>query len=689
MKPKTSALLMFVMLFASMLACEVPDSWVEAVRHLPTLTPTPAPLDLYVALDGNDANDCLTPETPCEYLYTALARATPGSTVHIGPGEFSRSGGFGTRFDITLIGAGVDQTTLSNPTGDTLLFAYPARVTIRNMSVTAPGTINRHAIEIRDGVQLTLENCHIHHSYYGLRLLGSGSSATVQNCTFDNNYYAIHNDGDLTLESSTLTANQIALSNLGTAHVTDIPFDRNGTFDTSSLAATPTIVNEMGGQLDLNGGSVSNSQGYGIIVDGGAVMLDGVSVHNNLGIAVWAQQGTLTVRSSVISDNGAYGLAVGGRSGVTPGMTDVSQTAIVRNGSAGVRMDGGEVHLQNVTVSGNTASTSGGGGIWMEGGGSLLLLDSTVTANNGAGIDAPSSLATTITVRRSVVAANTDTECITSSTVTGSWAANPYACNESYTAAALGLGPLTSDSGTLVHPLQSGSPLIDAAGPSALCPATDQRGLHRPAGSTCDIGAYEYGIASEALVFATPDATPGIVQIYADTPTPQPLTFTENTNCRKGPGTRYDVVTSFVKGTTAVVEGRNADNSWWYVQSPQMPQGCWVADTTVEKQGSPEGAPLMTGPNLPDPPEGFDANTACNLDPKHKGYTVNLRWQAVDGATGYRLYRNGRLLASVGGDAVSYKDSAPVGGKGFVYEIEALDADGVSIRTPLSVPACK
>jgi fibronectin-binding autotransporter adhesin len=40
-------------------------------------------------------------------------------------------------------------------------------------------------------------------------------------------------------------------------------------------------------------------------------------------------------------------------------------------------------------------------------------------------------------------------------------------------------------------PLLSGSPAIDAAGAGG-CPATDQRGLPRPYGAACDIGAFEY-----------------------------------------------------------------------------------------------------------------------------------------------------------------------------------------------------
>ena len=42
----------------------------------------------------------------------------------------------------------------------------------------------------------------------------------------------------------------------------------------------------------------------------------------------------------------------------------------------------------------------------------------------------------------------------------------------------------------LTHALLPGSPAIDAAADAA-CPATDQRGVARPQGAHCDVGAFE------------------------------------------------------------------------------------------------------------------------------------------------------------------------------------------------------
>jgi predicted outer membrane repeat protein len=55
------------------------------------------------------------------------------------------------------------------------------------------------------------------------------------------------------------------------------------------------------------------------------------------------------------------------------------------------------------------------------------------------------------------------------------------------------LGPLADNGGpTLTRALLVGSPAIDQA---SSCPATDQRGVSRPVGVACDVGAYEYGAA--------------------------------------------------------------------------------------------------------------------------------------------------------------------------------------------------
>jgi hypothetical protein len=80
------------------------------------------------------------------------------------------------------------------------------------------------------------------------------------------------------------------------------------------------------------------------------------------------------------------------------------------------------------------------------------------------------------------------------------------------------LGPLADNGGpTRTHALLPGSPALNAAD-GTLCPAVDQRGVARPQGAGCDIGAYEQAVAQAAAeTDAAPDAAPlpeGSVRFY-------------------------------------------------------------------------------------------------------------------------------------------------------------------------------
>jgi hypothetical protein len=66
---------------------------------------------------------------------------------------------------------------------------------------------------------------------------------------------------------------------------------------------------------------------------------------------------------------------------------------------------------------------------------------------------------------------------------------NPIASDQSNTDALL--GPLADNGGpTLTYALLEGSPAFDAAD-DTVCPETDQRGIARPQGPSCDVGSYE------------------------------------------------------------------------------------------------------------------------------------------------------------------------------------------------------
>jgi beta-glucanase (GH16 family) len=168
----------------------------------------------------------------------------------------------------------------------------------------------------------------------------------------------------------------------------------------------------------------------------------------------------------------------------------------------------GQATLVNSTVSGNTASGWYGGAVFHTDG-VMRLVNTTVTGNTsppwapaaifvGTFTDASASLSTV----NSVIGDNATTACFlgafgggaVSITSDGHNVFTDGSCAPTATdqvvATAL-LGPLGDNGGPTPTQMPSpGSPALDAAN-AALCPATDQRGVPRPQGAGCDVGAVE------------------------------------------------------------------------------------------------------------------------------------------------------------------------------------------------------
>lgn len=84
-------------------------------------------------------------------------------------------------------------------------------------------------------------------------------------------------------------------------------------------------------------------------------------------------------------------------------------------------------------------------------------------------------------------------------------------------------------------------------------------------------------------------------------PTPVALVATaiQNANCRSGPGSLYDVLTSVLQGVEMPIVGRNQESTWWAVQAPGLIAHCWVWGQSVEIEGDPGLAPILAAPPLP------------------------------------------------------------------------------------------
>ena len=226
----------------------------------------------------------------------------------------------------------------------------------------------------------------------------------------------------------------------------------------------------------------------------------GSTIENNSTIYLGGgieNNGSLTVTNSTISGNhtpdhtNGYGAGIFNNGSLTiQGSTLVSNVAAV-DGGAIYEYSHASMAVTNSTFSGNSAQI--GGAIFISSDdGTLTVMNSTLSGNQasqyGGGIYVNSS---TLTMQNSILASNTGANCTGSVTDGGYnlvWGDN--SCPG--TNADPLLVALADNGGpTQTMALSLGSPAIDAY--DANCPATDQRGITRPQGAHCDIGAFELG----------------------------------------------------------------------------------------------------------------------------------------------------------------------------------------------------
>ncbi len=227
----------------------------------------------------------------------------------------------------------------------------------------------------------------------------------------------------------------------------------------------------------------------------------------NVRVFIVRQTVTLTLNHVTVTSgsNGLY----------SEGTLNISNSTFSANSGGeggGLYINWGTVTIRNSTIAGNTASSFGGGIYnWS---GNVTLINSTLSGNTasrqGGGIY---SAFGTVTFRNSIIANNgTIVNCWNGGTT--NWVdgggnlqyggSDPDSCGTTITQADPMLDGLADNGGpTQTMALQANSPAIDAA-VAANCPATDQRGVARPQGTHCDIGAYEYEV--------TPiDSTPPVI----------------------------------------------------------------------------------------------------------------------------------------------------------------------------------
>jgi hypothetical protein len=302
----------------------------------------------------------------------------------------------------------------------------------------------------------------------------------------------IENEGSLIVDHSIIG---------GSGTDANIASNVGGGIDADSTDSNVIIRN--GSQIIGNwaSGQLSGRAGGGIF-GFSALTVDNSFISNNVapagaGGGISIDYSPTTITNSTISGNIAVeGGGIAAANPITVANTTISNNTATRSGGGFWSIADGSTTttITNSTISGNNALAGTGGGVHDACCNTVVLTNVTII-NNSTGVVSDTVLGIKL---RNTLLGNTGVNCI------GTLASDDYNLSSDTTCRGLTkphdranvnplVGPLADNGGTTqTHALLPGSPAIDAGGTNANgCPATDQRGITRPQGMACDIGAFE------------------------------------------------------------------------------------------------------------------------------------------------------------------------------------------------------
>ena len=216
----------------------------------------------------------------------------------------------------------------------------------------------------------------------------------------------------------------------------------------------------------------------------GTSTIKDVTIENGAGDGI-NENGDVALDNSIVRNNGQFGIE-----STNQGL-ELSGDTITGNASDGVFSEGNTVAALNTTIVGNS-----GNGL-TEDGNTGSLENVTIAGNTGFGIAGASGVTLVNTISASNTAGDCDGPVISNGhnlDKDGSCLLNGGNQNPSdFPEVDPQLGPLQDNGGptpTMALTPGNGNEAIDH-GNDSNCPATDQRGITRPQGPQCDIGAYE------------------------------------------------------------------------------------------------------------------------------------------------------------------------------------------------------
>jgi transcriptional regulator with XRE-family HTH domain len=478
-------------------------------------------------------------------LRWAIDVASPGSTITFAPTLKGTIELVTNNLDISknlsIRGPGTGTLAISNGnTGYSILVPPAVSVSISGLAFKNSMTLQNNLIN--NTYEITIINCQITKSVRQNRSINNSDIFKNINSNIYNNVGyeggGINNNDLLEITNSTIS-NNIASGRGG------------GIFNTGQLEITNSIIsnNSTYGQ----GGGIFNSDILRIAnssVSTNTAQAEGGGIFNTNSVDF--TQNSLEITNSTISSNRSDGNGGGiFNSSDTRSISVILSNSFVSGniavGKGGGIDNNGFFDIANSTISANKALNEGGG---IESPGGLILTNSTVSDNSalsyGGGI-AVSFLSYTIDfctiygntatqdgggiaiyqnrskvpfqddhgkgIGESILAGN---HARTSPNISGMIRSHGYNLIQYFTSSTnfvplklqstdvevstssfLGIDSLLRNNGgqTLTHALIRGSPAIDSI-PPGTCQligiTTDQRGVKRPQGNGCDIGAYEY-----------------------------------------------------------------------------------------------------------------------------------------------------------------------------------------------------
>jgi hypothetical protein len=446
-----------------------------------------------------------------KYLQDALAAVTSGDQIWVAAGTYYPDEGalqtnndpnstFTLQNGVAIYGDFVGaESSLSERN-------IAANLTVLSGEIQQDSDSSNNAHRVATGGNVTttavLDGFTITVGYYGGGMYNNNSSPTLSNVTFSDNFATIgggmYNDNsNPTLSNVTFSGNSASGMGGGMYNNNSSPTLSNVTFSRNGVAwfgygggmynnnSSPTLSNVTFSDNTANilgsGGGMYNASGSAptltnVTFSGNAANLGGAGMYND------NSSPTLS-NVTFFANDGNYSSSGGGMFNYysNPTLSNVTfsgNTAIGAGG--GMYNNNSNPTLTNVTFFGNSADF-GGGGMYNDNSGPTLK--NVIIGNSTRGGDCVNGSGGSISASSSN---NLIEDSVNACGLTNGSNGNIIGSDPN-------LGLLQNNGGdTLTHALLFGSPAIDA-GTNNSCPATDQRGVTRPQGAICDIGAYEHG----------------------------------------------------------------------------------------------------------------------------------------------------------------------------------------------------